>query len=76
MRKVYYQELVPLDTAFQNVIQTGLIDEEAPVRLLLLYTLHKGGLLEDGMHAIQFDAIFDAFCEASLLLSQELERIK
>lgn len=76
MKRIYYNGEVPLDAALYaaHAIDCRLNSDKLN-EILLLHTLHKGGLIDtDGMPLYQFQIMLEAFNEAHELAAQIIEK--
>ena len=76
MKRIYYSGEMPLEAALYaaHAIDCKL-DSDKLNEILLLHTLHKGGLIDtNGMPLTQFNALLEAFNEAHELAADIIER--
>jgi hypothetical protein len=70
LKKLFYEENRPLLAELSNIYKADSEDHDAAYQALILYILHKGGLLEEGISLLQFDHLYEAFCEGMEIMNQ------
>lgn len=76
MKKVYFKDSLPLSKELEEIYRCDPNNHDDAYEAVILYMLHKGGLLEDGMPKIQFDHIFDAFIDAMNVTAEIIDKQK
>lgn len=74
MEKIYYDDNVPIETLIRELAALELHKEM--MENVVLYTLHKGGMLEDGMPLTQFYEAFGGFLEVMTHVSKSKDYAK
>jgi hypothetical protein len=64
LKKIYYDEKIPLKQELKSILKKDPDNHEEYYQAVLLHTLHKGGLLEDGITQFQFDVLYSAFLDS------------
>jgi hypothetical protein len=76
LKKVYFKDSLPLGKELEEIYRQDPNNHDDAYESVVLYMLHKGGLLEDGMPEIQFGLIFDAFIEAMNVTAEVIDKQK
>ena len=71
-RKIIYTGAIPLHKALKDIAENSPEPCFKAMEEVILYTLNKAGLIEDGIHPLQLEAATDAFIEAMELVDKHL----
>ena len=73
MKKLQYSSSFKIGRVLKTVYTLDPDNHDGAYEMLLLYVMHKSGLIEEGINKTQFDAAFDAFVESMEAMAELID---